>query len=233
MTDNLTNCRGWKDRTSLKAYIVTEPEENIGGVIYATSDIEARRRGADEYSDGELGGMSCRRAPELDDKRGDKRAITLHLLAMGWWFESAAIGDGTLTDDDNPFVTIEGEIYRTPYQWLAAAETDAIAQANARRVREWAESKWWYAEDLYVRADGTRGYAVTLYLPHLQHSVIWESARPEFVTLSATDMSAWRTLYGQDFLNLEDQLPRVRFASKMGGRSGVAVTESAKPGEEE
>lgn len=215
---------------TLKAYIVTEPEENTGGVIYAKSAIEARRWGADLYSDGELRGMSCCRAPALDDKRGDKRAEMQYLLAMGWWFESAAIGDGTLTDDDNPFVTREGEIYRTPCQWLATAEADAIEQAAARRFHEWAESKWWYADDLHIRDDGRRGYAVTLKLPYLQYSVIWESSRPEAVTLSAADLSAWRTLYGQDFLNLEDQLPRSVLPS--GRRGAGVVAEAAKPGDE-
>jgi hypothetical protein len=46
----------------LKAFAVTEHDENTGAVIFAKHDIVARRIGADEYADGELSYVSCRRA---------------------------------------------------------------------------------------------------------------------------------------------------------------------------
>lgn len=71
----------------LKAFIVTEPEENIGGVVFATSAIAARRAGASEWNDGELGGMSCRRAAWAD-KYADSRIVpAADMIAEGWWFE--------------------------------------------------------------------------------------------------------------------------------------------------
>lgn len=71
----------------MKAFIVTEPEEDIGGVIFATSAIVARRVGANEWNDGEIGGMSCRRAAWAD-KYADTRIVpAADMIAEGWWFE--------------------------------------------------------------------------------------------------------------------------------------------------
>ena len=54
----------------MKAYAVTEEDENTGGIIYAEHNIVARRLGANEYADGEIAYVSCRRAPWADEYYG-------------------------------------------------------------------------------------------------------------------------------------------------------------------
>ncbi len=51
---------------SMKAYAVQEDYEGTGAIIFAKHAIQARRWGANEFNGGELGGMTCRRAPWAD-----------------------------------------------------------------------------------------------------------------------------------------------------------------------
>jgi hypothetical protein len=81
----------------MKAFLVTEPEENTGGVIFAKHAIAARRQGASEYNDGQLGGMSCRRA-EWADGFYETGVPARELIARGWWFECCGCG-ATINED--------------------------------------------------------------------------------------------------------------------------------------
>lgn len=103
----------------MKAFIANEPYENRGDVFFANHNIVARRMAADELNDGELVGMTCRRAPGLDHLEGDRRAIVWELLEMGWWFDDGAI---TLDWCPNVFVTKGGGVYHSPFDWLGAQE---------------------------------------------------------------------------------------------------------------
>jgi hypothetical protein len=75
----------------LKAFAVTEHDENTGAVIFAKHDIVARRIGADEYADGELSYVSCRRAPWAD-AYADKAVPARVMIAHGWHFECSECG---------------------------------------------------------------------------------------------------------------------------------------------
>lgn len=86
--------------TDLKAYACMEPYENTGAVIFAKSNIEARRWGADEFHDGELAGMIVNRAPWAD-KYGSRNKVPISVMVdNGWHFECCWSG-----------VTIDSEIY--------------------------------------------------------------------------------------------------------------------------
>lgn len=76
---------------ALKAFAVTEHDENTGAVIFAQHDIVARRIGADEYADGDLGGVSCRRAPWAD-AFAHKSLPASVMIAHGWHFECSECG---------------------------------------------------------------------------------------------------------------------------------------------
>jgi len=76
-----------------KAYIVTEDEEGTGGVIFTETDIDARRRGADEYNGGELGGMHVRRAKDLDKYCGVGVPARVMVEDYGWRFECSECGE--------------------------------------------------------------------------------------------------------------------------------------------
>lgn len=97
------------------AFIVTEPYENRGGVIFADHAIVARRIGADEYADSEIQGMSVRRCPDLDEHKGDERFINRYLLHnCCWWFDDGAID----SDTPFPFVAVNGGVYKNWMCWI-------------------------------------------------------------------------------------------------------------------
>ena len=71
---------------ALKAYVVQEPYEHTGGVVFAKIHAEARRKGSAEFGDGEWESVECRRAREFD-QFAPGPVPPLELLARGWWFE--------------------------------------------------------------------------------------------------------------------------------------------------
>ncbi len=72
--------------TGLKAFEVIEREERRGGIVFAKSDVEARRLGANEFNDGEFSGMGVARREELDQYIG-KGVPASVMIEMGWNFE--------------------------------------------------------------------------------------------------------------------------------------------------
>lgn len=73
--------------TELKAYACLEPYENTGAIIFAKSNIEARRISADEFHDGDIAGMSVKRAPWAD-KFGSRYKVPIKdMVEHGWRFE--------------------------------------------------------------------------------------------------------------------------------------------------
>jgi hypothetical protein len=75
----------------MKAYSVQEHDENTGGIFYATHAITARKRGANEYGDGEITSVSCTRAPWAD-KYAPGPCPKLVMIGHGWWFECHGCG---------------------------------------------------------------------------------------------------------------------------------------------
>ena len=75
----------------MKAFTVQEPDEYTGGVYFAKRDIEARKAYANEYQDGEIGGLICRRAPWADEYAGQAIPARV-MIANNWWFECTECG---------------------------------------------------------------------------------------------------------------------------------------------
>ena len=83
--------------SALRAFAVTEHDENTGAIYFAKHDIVAKKRGANEFADGELSYVSCSRAPWADAFVG--RPIPAKVMvAHGWHFECA--GCGMRIDED-------------------------------------------------------------------------------------------------------------------------------------
>ena len=74
-----------------KAYSVLETDENTGGIVFAKSNVEARRIGANLFNNGEFGGLSVARRPDLDayEPTGVPAAV---LVEDGWHFECFGCG---------------------------------------------------------------------------------------------------------------------------------------------
>jgi hypothetical protein len=82
---------------TLKAFAVLEDNENTGGIVFAERAIAARREGANQFSDGDFGGVSCRRAPWADAYAGKPLPIKV-MIENGWHFECC--GCGATIDED-------------------------------------------------------------------------------------------------------------------------------------
>lgn len=85
-----------------KAYICMDTYECTGGVIFAKSNIAARKIAANEWNDGELGGLSVRRAPGLDKYSDTKRVPAWELIVKhGWnWEDGCSYCGQSLNYDD-------------------------------------------------------------------------------------------------------------------------------------
>lgn len=83
--------------SALRAYAVTEESENTGAIIFAKHHIVAKRQGADEYADGDITYVSCRRAPWADGY-AEKPLPAWVMIAHGWHFECH--GCGMRLDED-------------------------------------------------------------------------------------------------------------------------------------
>src|SRR5215217_3784535 len=80
--------------TELKAYSCMEVNsgEWTGAIIFAKSNIDARKQAANEFNDGELGGLQVTRAPWAD-KYGSRNKIPISdMVDHDWHFECAWSG---------------------------------------------------------------------------------------------------------------------------------------------
>lgn len=108
------------------AYAVTEKDENTGGIFFAEHRIAAAIRGANEYADGDLSQVACRRAPWADQFAETGRVPASIMVAAGWHFECHGCG-----------VRIDGDL---PERWQdEVRKDDALADKlrRARRHRQW------------------------------------------------------------------------------------------------
>lgn len=92
--------------TEFKAYSCMETEEYIGAVIFAKSNLEARKIAANEFNDGHLGGLTVKRAPWADEF-GARHLIPISVMVdHGWHFECTWSG-----------ITIDSNLYEYGYDW--------------------------------------------------------------------------------------------------------------------
>lgn len=81
-----------------KAYSYLETDEYTGGIVFASSNIEARRIGANLLNMDGIGGIEVKRRPDLDQYAATGVPARV-LVAEGWRFE--CFGCGRSIDDCN------------------------------------------------------------------------------------------------------------------------------------
>lgn len=105
--------------TELKAYACLETGEYMGAVIFAKSNIEARRLSANEFNEGEIGGMQVKRAPWAD-KYGSRSKIPISVMVdHGWHFECCWSG-----------VTIDSDLYQDGHSYYDHITKEYIWDEN-------------------------------------------------------------------------------------------------------
>lgn len=157
---------------NMKAFLVTEPNENTGGVVFAKSGIEARKYGANEWNGGVIAGMSVHRAPWADRYGRASNVPARDLIDFGWWFECSACGSlinlDTLSDRRLPLSGVIGSaagvVYCCPMCWKRedrrrkrnkARVADTIEQFKARVRRRFGDVRF-VREHAYC-PEGARG----------------------------------------------------------------------------
>jgi hypothetical protein len=79
-------------KLTLKAFSVTEENDNTGGIVFAKHAITARRIGANQYADGEFGYVTCRRAKWADEYAEHGDVPLSAMVEAGWNFECGSCG---------------------------------------------------------------------------------------------------------------------------------------------
>jgi hypothetical protein len=85
---------------TIKAFSVLEKDEFTGDIYFAEKAIYAAKAGANEYGNGELGAVQCRRAPWADQYANTGVPARL-AVEHGWRFE--CMGCGITVDSDLPY----------------------------------------------------------------------------------------------------------------------------------
>lgn len=82
----------------MPAYSVLETDEFTGGIIFAKSNIAARKIGARVFNHDDMSGLQVKRRKDLDQYEGQGVPASL-LVSQGWYFECH--GCGMTINSDN------------------------------------------------------------------------------------------------------------------------------------
>lgn len=84
-----------------RAYICVAEQSGEGGVVFAETNLAARKIAADEWNDGELAGLSVRRAPGLDQYSDTGRVPASVLICDYGWHWDGCCHCGQYLDDES------------------------------------------------------------------------------------------------------------------------------------
>lgn len=183
------------DKT-LKAYSVQGYE--CGCITFATSNVVARREGANELGVEFEEIVSCCRAPWADAYAGVKGGVpALVMIENGWWFECCHCRyriDSDLYNykTDMPLEPVEenGFIYCTPACLDAEKQDKAAREAREAAVTKVVKEKFpgtevkWFGDSHPAKVSFT--------FPDGQYAVNW-TVGEETVSVSKCDVDAWKS----------------------------------------
>ncbi|MBZ9600697.1 hypothetical protein [Phyllobacterium chamaecytisi] len=125
--------------SALKAFAVTETDDNTGGIVFARHAVTARRHGANEYAGGEFAYVSCRRAPWADRFAENQDPTISVMIAHGWHFECQGCG-AKIDEDwlDEEGLPVEGVIgtQATSVYCCARCKWKSMKRAAKRKEQE-------------------------------------------------------------------------------------------------
>lgn len=124
-----------------KAFAVLEEYENTGSIIFAKSNVEARRLGANEHACGDFSAVSCRRAPWADKYANEALPVSV-MVEHGWHFECGCCGrridSDYLWEADKLPEDIIGHQHSIAYCDAVCEARDKLDRAERRRL----ELRW-------------------------------------------------------------------------------------------
>lgn len=114
------------------AYSAMETDEFTGGIVFAKSNIAARKIGANLWNHDELGGMQVSRRKDLDKYEATGVPAWL-LVSQGWHFECHGCGvridDASFYDEGLPVTGVVGYESGSVYCCHACRMTDQAREA--------------------------------------------------------------------------------------------------------
>jgi hypothetical protein len=123
----------------MRAFAVTENFADQGAILFARHAIAACKAGADEYADGDLGSVTCKRAPWADEYV-DKVVPASVMIRHGWHFEcshcGASITDSYLQDKDLPVDGVVGGQHGRVYCCAGHARSDERERRRRNKVED-------------------------------------------------------------------------------------------------
>lgn len=194
----------------LKAYEVREPDEGNCVIVYADTNVVARREGA-----GELGCEfeevdSCLRAPWADQYAPGP--VPLHAsLANGWWHSCSGCGcefdaqgirglDEDKQPEIDPVQDSEHNNYCSHGCMMARWQHDREHKAREAAAIEYCLSRWPDALRVWpFKQRGGAGFdpdACTMILPGLRNNITWVLGQ-DTVSVSQVDVPDFQQLYGE------------------------------------
>ena len=134
MTKPLSKSAPAKLDARWKAYSVMEEDDNTGGLVYARTNAEARRRGAQQYGDGDFFWGKARRAPWADEYYPESVPHDVQ-IAHGWRFECHYCGHVLCEDDitDGYKVVAVGE---KVYCGTMCCNSDVLLKQHTKLIGE-------------------------------------------------------------------------------------------------
>lgn len=122
----------------LKAYAVQEPDEGTGGIVFAKSNAQARREGAQQFTDGDFFSVECRRLPWADKYAPGPVPFAV-MLDYGWWQDCHGCGlriEGEPDPDNEYGDGWPGPLVETPNGGIFCCPS-----CHDRQVRRWQADK--------------------------------------------------------------------------------------------
>lgn len=130
---------------------IGDPYESAGCVVFAKTDIEARRKGARELDCDEIGGLECRRAKWADEYEPMGYVPATAMLANNWYLTCCGCdqtiydgGEITRYDEDGQEYEVEvNPVDHGRYVYCSPECRDKDLSDRARRKR--GERRFWEA----------------------------------------------------------------------------------------
>lgn len=119
----------------MKAFLVQETDDFTGGIVFAKTNAQARRQGADEFANGDFYSVTCRRASWADQYESTT-VPKLAYIANGWTYDCCGCGKRIEDDVEEDLDPVEHEhfIYCTP----ACRDRDMVERTEAAALEQMA-----------------------------------------------------------------------------------------------
>jgi len=176
----------------VKAYIVETDDPEEATVQFATTNVAARRQGADTIGT-DFGYVSCKRLPWADLYAEDRVIPESAFIANGWRYECATCGDSVDSYTESPVFALN-LVFCCEACHDAGVEDRKAEAARKQELIDAVQAKYPGAVVTYASGHETRRN-VSFRFPGGQGPVDWELGS-ETALIYRDDLNAWNAWRG-------------------------------------